>query len=153
MQAERVLYPTYGLFMLMGNLSMKWSNYLNAGKMFFCDEAGIALALGKSTEKRKTREIEVMSLSREADQILRYLVRRPDSKDTANGILEWWLLEEEIQIRIDLAKAALNELVQKGYVLEAKSEHSAILYYLNRSKLGEIDMLLNSESRSQQEAW
>jgi hypothetical protein len=93
-----------------------------------------------------------MTISREADKILRYLVRRPDSKDTANGILEWWLLEEEIQIRIDLARAGLNELVEKGYVLELKGEHSAVLYHLNRGKLAEIEALLSSGNRSRLQA-
>lgn len=90
-----------------------------------------------------------MSLSRVAGQILGYLVKRPDSKDTAQGILEWWLMDEEIRIRIDLAREALNELVQKEYILETKSDHSSVLYHLNRSKLNEIEMLLNSEIQLQ----
>lgn len=92
-----------------------------------------------------------MGLSRVAGQILGYLVKRPGSKDTAQGILEWWLLDEEIRIRIDLARDALNELVERGYVLETRSGRSAVLYHLNRSRWNEIEKLLNVEHRSRGE--
>lgn len=92
---------------------------------------------------------QIMTLSRVAGQILHYLIRRPDSKDTAQGILEWWLLDQAIQMRIDLAREGLNELVEKGYVLETRSDHSAALYYLNHGKLNEIETILKSETQPQ----
>ena len=58
-------------------------------------------------------------------QILRYLRHHPDAKDTAGGILAWWL-EGDIPATIDDVEAALDALVAAGYLNASGTPHVRI---------------------------
>ncbi len=75
-------------------------------------------------------------------EILAYLVDHPDSGDTLEGIVEWWLLERKIKRQTANVKEALTELVTKGWVLEYKGRDARTYYRLNRRKHEEIQALL-----------
>ncbi len=76
------------------------------------------------------------------EEILGYLAKHPDSRDTLEGIAQWWLLEREIQYHTDKIRKTLADLVAKGFVLEYKCADSKIHYGINRSKYDEIKSLL-----------
>jgi hypothetical protein len=67
-------------------------------------------------------------------KIVTYLERRPDSQDTLEGIMRWWLLEMEIEYQTALVKEVLNELVEMGLLIESKSKASSLTYRLNSKK-------------------
>ncbi|MFY9607372.1 MAG: hypothetical protein WAU45_01995 [Blastocatellia bacterium] len=84
-----------------------------------------------------------------AYDILAYLSEHPDAQDTLQGIVEWWLLEQEIKSRISQVERALSELVVKGLVVESKKEGSQTRYRINRRKIKQIRSLLRREAGRQ----
>ncbi len=76
-------------------------------------------------------------------EILAYLLEHPDAQDTIDGIVEWWLLEQEIKYQIAKVKEALSELVRNGFVLEKKMKDSLIHYQINRQKIDDIRIFLD----------
>lgn len=83
-----------------------------------------------------------------AYDILAYLSEHPDASDTLQGIVEWWLLEQEIKSRINQVERALSELVAKGLVLESKGKESQTRYRINRRKIKQVKMLLRRKDRA-----
>lgn len=73
--------------------------------------------------------------------ILAYLARRPRSRDTLEGIAEWWLLEQQIVRRTSEVREALAELVAEGWVVERGGRSARIRYSVNPDRLGEIASL------------
>ena len=71
-------------------------------------------------------------------RILSHLVEHPNAQDTLEGIVEWWLLEQEIKFQTEKVKEALGELVEKGLVLECKGNNSQTHYRINQSRDKEI---------------
>ena len=47
-----------------------------------------------------------------ADKILKYLDRNPGAMDTEKGIAEWWIGEDEEQVRSALDLLAARKIVQ-----------------------------------------
>lgn len=84
--------------------------------------------------------------SRISYEILAYLAEHPDSSDTVEGIVQWWLLERKIECQTTNVKKALTELVAKGLILEQRRENARTRYRLNQHKHGEIQALLNEKS-------
>jgi Fe2+ or Zn2+ uptake regulation protein len=78
-------------------------------------------------------------------EILTYLAEHPDSNDTIEGIVQWWLLERRIEYAIAKVKDALAELVAQGLVLENEGKDSRVHYRINRHKRGEIQALLKKQ--------
>jgi predicted transcriptional regulator len=85
--------------------------------------------------------------SQTAYEILAYLAEHPDAQDTLEGIMEWWLLEQEIRRETAKVKEALAELVAKGLVLERKGKGARIYYRVNRRKSKEIRTILKKGFR------
>ena len=79
-------------------------------------------------------------------EILAYLVDHPEAQDTVEGIVEWWLLEQQIKRQAANIKKTLTELVARGFILELKGEDSRTYYRINRQKLQEIRALLTQRS-------
>lgn len=73
------------------------------------------------------------------NEILAYLVDHPSAQDTLEGILNWWLLERAIKFQKVQVKKALNELIDKGFIIERKSGSSEAHYRLNHRKMKEIN--------------
>jgi hypothetical protein len=66
----------------------------------------------------------------------------PKAQDTLEGIVEWWLLEQEIRRSTALVNAALSELISQGLVLEHRGKDGRIHYRINRRKVARIRALL-----------
>lgn len=65
--------------------------------------------------------------------ILSYLSRNPTAEDTVEGILQWWLVHEEVRFRMQEIEAALAELTREGLVVQSIGEDSRVLYRINRN--------------------
>ena len=87
------------------------------------------------------------SKSEIARDILSYLNANPEARDTLNGIIEWWLLEEQIKHRIEMVKEAVAELVKKGLLIETIGWDSQIQYQINSERAKEIGSLLDRDTK------
>lgn len=76
-----------------------------------------------------------------AGEILAYLAEHPDARDTLEGIVQWWLLEQEIKKRAAEVKAALDDLVLEGLVIEERGADAQTHYLLNRPLAEEVGLL------------
>lgn len=79
--------------------------------------------------------------SRIADEILAYLVEHPNARDTLEGIVQWWLLEQEIKKWTAEVKAALAGLVGEGLVIEERGADTRVHYRLNQPLAEEVGLL------------
>ena len=70
-------------------------------------------------------------LSAIARRIMNYLQVHPNAQDSLEGIVEWWLLEQRIMETALEVSRALQELVEKGLVLEQIRPKNPV-YRLNR---------------------
>jgi hypothetical protein len=86
-------------------------------------------------------------LSSTAHQILAYLFEHPTSQDTLEGIMEWWMLEQQIKRWIAMVEAALDEIVVEGLVLSRTAEDGRIHYRINQQRLDEISELLGQNGQ------
>ena len=66
------------------------------------------------------------------NEILGYLAENPDAEDTAEGIVQWWLLEQRIQSSTTEVKAALDDLVARNQVVVRRGPDGRIYYRANR---------------------
>ena len=66
--------------------------------------------------------------------ILSYLSEHPDAEDSIDGILQWWLLQEEIRFRVQEVEAALTDLVHQGIVVERIGKDLRPRYQIDRSR-------------------
>jgi Fe2+ or Zn2+ uptake regulation protein len=81
-----------------------------------------------------------------ARSILSYLISHPMAEDTVEGISEWWLLEEQIKIRVKEVHEALDELTSQKLIIAHKSRDSRIRYRINKRKLNQIRALLEGQT-------
>lgn len=81
--------------------------------------------------------------SRISYEILAYLAEHPDSSDTVEGIVQWWLLERKIECQTAQVKEALIDLVKKELLVEDPRQNSRIHYRLNPGKYEEIQTLID----------
>lgn len=79
--------------------------------------------------------------SRLANEILAYLAEHPDARDTLEGIVQWWLLEQEIKKWMAEVKTALADLVDEGLVIEEQGIDARIHYSLNQPLAEEVGLL------------
>ena len=63
-------------------------------------------------------------------EILAYLIQHPDTKDTLEGIMGWWLLEQKIVHQTTMVKEVLTELIEKGLVLEQQGKNAHSYYQI-----------------------
>lgn len=82
--------------------------------------------------------------SRIVEEILAYLQTHPDAQDTLEGVVEWWLRAQTIRHRTVAAKAALKQLVKKGFVIEKRTEGRPTVYRLNPEKVGRLSSRIKS---------
>jgi hypothetical protein len=84
-----------------------------------------------------------VQLSTIAQEILAYLAEHPLAQDTLEGIMHWWLLEQQIKHSTLEVQAALGELAAQGWVVERKGKDGGVHYRINRRKVREIRTLLD----------
>lgn len=86
-------------------------------------------------------------LSETAQDILSYLAEHPQTQDTLEGVMQWWLLEQEIKKQMDKVQAALNELIAEGLVLARRGKDGRTHYRINRRRLKEIRSRFSHEAQ------
>ena len=75
-------------------------------------------------------------------EILFYLIKHPDAKDTIDGILRWWIPDSDW--REEEVRQALGFLTSKGWLTARKIAASQKVYGLNKDKLLEIKEYLEN---------
>ena len=76
-------------------------------------------------------------------QILEYLIKQPEAKDTLEGIMGWWLPGTQLQLRRVEVERVLQDLVQRGWLTVTESASLAV-YGLEQSRIAEIKAYLLS---------
>ncbi len=82
--------------------------------------------------------------SRIAYEILAYLAEHPDAQDTLDGIVEWWLLKQEIKHRTAEVKASLADLTAEGFVIAEQGVDERTHYRLDQRLAEEVSLLLKA---------
>jgi hypothetical protein len=77
-----------------------------------------------------------------AREILRYLEKHPDAKDSLNGIAQWWLLREWSQRKFAKVERAVSLLMSDNLILETRRKGLSPCYQLNREKCEQISQFL-----------
>ena len=78
-----------------------------------------------------------------AQEILAYLAEHPSAQDTLEGIVHWWLMERKIKYNHMLVAEALDELIERGLILEKKTQGSKqASVRLNSARRAEITAFL-----------
>jgi Fe2+ or Zn2+ uptake regulation protein len=67
-----------------------------------------------------------------SEQILKYLQKNPDSGDTLEGIVKFWLKCERIDQSVDDVRDALEGLVERGVVIRLKTKGNMPIYKVAR---------------------
>jgi len=80
------------------------------------------------------------------EDILSYLLEHPDAKDTLEGILRWWVLEQRFKREMRQVEKAVNLLVQREWLLQRTGADSQVHYRLNPGKATEIAAELGRKS-------
>ena len=75
-------------------------------------------------------------------KILAYLMDNPDAQDTFEGIVDWWLLQQDIMRNVALIRQIVDGLLQEGFLLERQGDGRRKYYQLNRERLPEISALI-----------
>jgi hypothetical protein len=91
---------------------------------------------GRRLKERSGKDADI------AHEILAYLADHPHAQDTLEGIVQWWLLEQEILRSTSKVQIALAELISQGLVLEREGRDLRTHYRINRRKSAAIRALL-----------
>jgi hypothetical protein len=78
-----------------------------------------------------------------ARQILGYLSRHPQAKDTREGIAAWWIQHQRVELAVHRVVLALELLARQNFVLEATGPDRRRYYTINPRRLAEIARFLS----------
>jgi hypothetical protein len=70
------------------------------------------------------------------------MLENSTASDTLEGIVQWWMLDQEIKQNVSDVKAVLDELAAKQLVIVSRKPDNKIHYRINRRKQKEILALL-----------
>ena len=66
-----------------------------------------------------------------AGEILSYLANHTRASDTLEGIVDWWLPQQELAYQTKVVRDALAELVERGFLVKEVTKDSRIRYRAN----------------------
>lgn len=72
-----------------------------------------------------------------ATEILSYFLQNPEAADGLEGVARWRLQEEQIRQQVTAAGAALEWLVENGFLQRISSPVAGPIYRLNQAKRSE----------------
>ena len=75
-------------------------------------------------------------------KILRYLTENPNAADTAEGILQWWLLDRAIVEEEEAMRRALDRLVEQNLIVVVQAADARRHYRLNTEQIEETRKLI-----------
>jgi hypothetical protein len=93
---------------------------------------------------RKERQLRIPEACR---QILEYLVENPHAGDTADGIVQWWLMQQRLIEAQEAVQSALDRLVAQDWILTERAADAQMHYRLNREKSEELHKYLQDKNR------
>lgn len=64
-------------------------------------------------------------------EIFEYLRQNPQSGDTVEGIVKWWMMRQRLSETADTVHHALEQLVEAGAVFERRNADGRIVYFAN----------------------
>jgi hypothetical protein len=76
--------------------------------------------------------------------ILRYLIKHPQAKDTIEGINRWWLAQADSMSSIDDVQEAVDFLVSRGWMERKTIGFSGDVYAVKEVSLREASEFLKS---------
>ncbi len=76
--------------------------------------------------------------------VLGYLDDHPTAMDTLDGIAEWWIRRQQIEIEVRRVSAVLNGLVREGLLEEC--EQGGLLFFRRRHAGGLRAVALSPEA-------
>jgi len=82
------------------------------------------------------------SISTEALRVLDYLVRHAGARDTVEGVVQWWLMEERLDYVARKVERGLKTLVKKGLIAAEIGPDQRTHYRLRPEKKQEAERLL-----------
>lgn len=98
------------------------------------------------------RDVDSQEANSVTREILSYLAEHPKAQDTLEGIVEWWLLEQQIKRWQAQVQKALDELVEQGLVIKKRGEDCKDRYSVNSRKLAEVRRLLSKDQGAEPRA-
>lgn len=82
-----------------------------------------------------------------ARTILQYIADRPDSGDTLEGIMTWWIMHENITQKMTEVSAALELLVERGVLVENTAHNRPSTFVVNKEIMMQLELtMLNLSS-------
>jgi Fe2+ or Zn2+ uptake regulation protein len=85
-------------------------------------------------------------------KILHYLAENTNAADTAEGILQWWLLDRTIIEEEEAVGQALDLLVEQNLIVAVQTADSRRHYRLNAEKIEETRNLIREEETEKRRA-
>ena len=82
-----------------------------------------------------------------AHDLLSYLVENRGARDTLDGIVEWWLLQQRIIDNTIEVKGVLDDLAAKDLIVEYETPDKRIHYHVNQRREKEILELLQGQDK------
>ena len=79
-----------------------------------------------------------------ACDILKYIKEQPQAKHTAQGIAKYWIYQQRMEENLDIVMAALEFLVQKGFLEEVHKNDGKSYFRANKKKITEIQAILET---------
>jgi hypothetical protein len=80
-----------------------------------------------------------------AKEILAYFLRNPDAADSLTELARWRLMEEAVRRSVEKTEAALNWLIQQGYLREETRMGAERIFQLNPTRRGEAERLMRQD--------
>ena len=80
-------------------------------------------------------------------KILRYLAENPGAADTAEGILQWWLLDRAIVEEEEAMGRALECLLERNLIVAVQAADARRHYRLNAEQIEETRKLISEEAK------
>ena len=71
-------------------------------------------------------------------EILTYLIRHPEAKDTVEGIMQWWLTAAHSLTSASDVRTVLDHFEDRKWVIVSGSGPANRVYGLDRARLPEI---------------
>ena len=79
--------------------------------------------------------------------ILGYLCSHPDAKDTVEGVGNWWLNGEGVDVETEVVRGSLDYLVNLGWMMATRGHTGVTVYGLNQNRRSAIQWFLQRPSR------
>lgn len=62
------------------------------------------------------------------EELLDYIKANPNSQDTLEGVIEWWIVHSRLRRGIKFVKTALQELEEEGLVVRITIRNNVEIY-------------------------